>query len=75
MYPRDISEIDADIADVRSAISAVVKAGQSYTINSGGSSRQVTLADLKGLRSLLADLHIERDEATGDCVFGIGASW
>jgi hypothetical protein len=75
MTYRTTDEIQEDIDSVRAAISAVVKGGQSYTINSGGSSRQVTQADLAGLKRWLADLVQEYRDTEGSGGLDIGASW
>lgn len=75
MTYRTTDEIQEDIDSVRAAISAVVKGGQSYTINSGGSSRQVTQADLAGLKRWLADLVQEYRDTEGSGGIDIGASW
>lgn len=75
MTYRTAEEIQEDIDSVRAAISAVVKGGQSYTINSGGSSRQVTQADLAGLKRWLADLVQEHRDTEGSGGLDIGASW
>lgn len=75
MTYRTADEIQEDIDSVRAAISAVVKGGQSYTINSGGSSRQVTQADLAGLKRWLADLIQEYRDTEGSGGLDIGASW
>lgn len=65
MADRTVTDVEADITMVRSAIEAVATVGQSYTINSGGSSRQVTLANLKELRTWLADLEQEKRNLEG----------
>lgn len=75
MTGRTLDEIQEDITSVRAAINAVVKGGQSYTINSGGSTRQVTQADLTGLRKWLADLIQEYRDAEGSGGLDIGAAW
>lgn len=75
MTYRTADEIQEDIDSVRAAISAVVKGGQSYTINSGGSSRQVTQADIAGLKRWLADLVQEYRDTEGSGGLDIGASW
>lgn len=75
MTYRTADEIQEDIDSVRAAITAVVKGGQSYTINSGGSSRQVTQADLAGLKRWLADLVQEYRDTEGSGGLDIGASW
>lgn len=75
MTYRTADEIQEDIDSVRAAITAVVKGGQSYTINSGGSSRQVTQADLAGLKCWLADLVQEYRDTEGSGGLDIGASW
>ena len=73
---RTAADIQTDIDNVRAAISAIVQGGQSYTINSGGSVRTVTLADIESLRSWLVELQQELAEAN-DCPrgFTIGLNW
>lgn len=65
MADRTVEEVEADITMVRAAIAAVATVGQSYTINSGGSTRQVTLANLRELRVWLADLEQEKRNLEG----------
>lgn len=75
---RDATTIQAEIDDVRAAISAVIRGGKNYTINSGGSSRTVTQADMKDLRSWLTALTQELAEVedTSDTKgFLMGANW
>lgn len=59
---RTIAIVEVEIDDIRTAISALIKGGQSYTLNSGGSSRTVVQADLKSLRSWLIELQQELAE-------------
>jgi len=58
---RTIATVEAEIADVRAAISTLIKGGQSYSINSGGSQRTVTQLDLPNLRSWL--IHLQQELA------------
>jgi hypothetical protein len=45
-----------ELEQINKAISAIYAGGQSYTINSGGASRQVTMADLSFLLSRKKEL-------------------
>lgn len=75
MTDRTQEEIQEDIDSVRAAINAVLKGGQSYTIGSGGSTRQVTQANLKELKTWLADLRQEMREIEGSGGLTVGAIW
>jgi hypothetical protein len=75
---RTIAIVEAEIDDVRAAISAVIKGGQSYTINSGGSIRTVTMADTKFLRGWLIELQqelAELEQSADTQGFIVGANW
>lgn len=72
---RTATEVEADIVIARAAIRAVAQVGQSYTINSGGSSRQVTNANIIDLKKWLADLQQELNDINEDGCLVIGASW
>lgn len=75
MIERTVEEIEADIAIARAAITAVAQVGQSYTINSGGSVRTVTNANLAELKAWLADLRQEWRDLDGSGGMVIGANW
>ncbi len=78
MADRTISEVETEITEVRTAIRAVINGGQSYTINSGGSVRVVTQANLKELRSWLIELQQELAELNDQYDtkgFILGAGW
>lgn len=75
---RTIAEVEIEITYVREAISTVIRGGQSYSIGSGGSTRTVTQATLKELKSHLIDLQQELAEL--ECSsetkgITLGASW
>jgi len=78
MADRTAAVIEAEITDVRNAISTIIKGGQSYTISTGGSSRTVTNADLDKLRSWLIELQQELNQVNQSYDtpgFIVGASW
>lgn len=49
----------AELAEVKSAISAILTRGQSYTIQDGGAQRQLTRASLEQLQKREAKLELE----------------
>ena len=69
------TEIELEIANITLALNHILKGGQSYTINSGGSTRTVTMADYKQLitqRSILRQSLKEIDSTAG---LVLGAGW
>jgi len=75
---RTITEVEQEITYVREAISTVVRGGQSYSIGSGGSTRTVTQATMKELKSHLIDLQqelAELNDSTDTTGISLGASW
>lgn len=75
MTYRTLTEIEADITIARAAINTLVQGGQSYMINSGGSSRQVTQVDLPNLNKWLSSLKQEARDLEGSGGLDIGAAW
>ena len=62
---RTAEEVQAELAEVSAAISAIVRGAQSYTMGS----RSVTKASLAELRSLRNDLTAELEEIrNGGCI-------
>ena len=68
-------EIELELSLVNQAISHILKGGQSYTINSGGSIRVVTMANLKDLRRQRSELQAQLDALNGCAGLNIGAAW
>ena len=48
-YFDGVEDLENELAELNAAIGAILRGGQSYTINSGGGSRQVTYADYNAL--------------------------
>lgn len=75
---RTIAIVEFEIDDVRNAITAVIRGGQSYSIGSGGSTRMVTQATISELKSHLKDLNQELNELvcpTDTVGYSVGAGW
>lgn len=74
---RTATEVEIELADIRAAITAIIKGGQSYTIGSGGSTRQVTLVNLKDLKAERNELIMELNSINGcgDPGIVVGAGW
>jgi hypothetical protein len=70
-----IIEVEAEIAEIDTALSHIRKAGQSYTINSGGSIRTVTLADYDKLKNDRADLKHELASLNGNKAMRVRPGW
>ena len=71
----DRDELVAELAEVNKAITHILKGGQSYSIDSGGSSRSFTGADLDKLRSYRGELKREIKEIDGEAGMTLGAGW
>lgn len=71
----NLEELEAELAEVTAAISAIRKAGQSYTINTGGSIRTVTMADYEQLRRERSELIQALREIEGAAGITLGAGW
>jgi len=69
------SEINSALADYISARTAILKGGQSYNINSGGSSRSVTMADLAMIENQIRIYYQMLEELNGDKGFVLRAGW
>lgn len=68
-------EINEQIAEINDALSAIRKGGQSYTINSGSSTREVTQADYNSLVAEKNQLYRKLKEVQGDSGFNLRAGW
>lgn len=71
----EIDAIEAEIAEIDAALSAIRNGGQSYTINSGASSRTVTLADYAALRKDKSELNTRLMELKGQGGIVFNAGW
>lgn len=71
------AEITAEIAEITTAISHILKGGQSYTITSGGSgtSRTVTMADYEKLTKHRNELRQQLAEVNGTRSFRLTPGW
>jgi len=69
------AQIQAEIDELTTAISQIRIAGQSYTINSGSSTRTVTMADYDKLVRDRRDLQLQLDELNGTAGMTLTAGW
>jgi len=69
------AQIELEIAEITTALSHIRKAGQSYTINTGGSTRTVSMADYKALITDRQNLRCQLAEVQGSGGLVMGASW
>jgi ribosomal protein L29 len=73
-----ITELQAEIAEIETAMTHIRKGGQSYLILSsagGGSQRQVSMADYTKLREDLNELRAELKTLQGQRAFRIRPGW
>jgi len=78
MTAAEIAAIQAEIAEINTALSHIRKAGQSYTITSAsgaGTSRTVTMADYNTLVAARNDLQSQLDSAAGNRATRVGCGW
>ena len=68
-------EIQAEIDEITLALSYIRKAGQSYTINSGSSTRTVSFADYNTLVEERRSSYAQLDEVQGNGGFTVSAGW
>lgn len=68
-------EILDQITEIKAAMAAIRNGGQSYIINSGGSNREVVLADYAALKTELRELQRALAELQGSGSFNIQAGW
>lgn len=70
-------ELQAELTEVKAAISFVLRGGQSYTISSGagGSSRTVTMANLPELRKMQTDIERRINNLQGGSAFRMRPGW
>ena len=69
------TEIELEIANITLALSHILKGGQSYTINSGGSTRTVTMADYERLTIERHGLRLQLKEIDGSAGLVLSAGW
>ena len=69
------TEINEILTQYKAARTAVLVGGQSYTINSGGSSRQVTLADLSLIEKQIQIYTQMLGELNGEVGFVTRPGW
>lgn len=69
------SEINTILADYQAARTAILKGGQSYTINSGGTIRVVTMADLQTIEKEISKYLQMLEELSGNKGYQINAGW
>jgi hypothetical protein len=72
-----LTELQAELAEIKAALEAIRKGGQSYTLNtgSGGSSRTVTMADYDVLVRHKNELEEKIATANGERATIIRAGW
>ncbi len=73
-----IAALEAEIAEINTALSHIRKGGQMYTIMSAsgaGTSRTVTMADYDKLLRHRNDLQRQLDGLNGRRAFRLGAGW
>jgi hypothetical protein len=68
-----MSVYQQELNDMTKAISFILNGGQSFTINSGTASRQVTMVDYEKLLKRKLESLIETENRGGS--FRIGAGW
>ena len=70
-------ELQTELTEVKTAISFILKGGQSYTISSGagGSSRTVTMGNLAELNKMKTNLETRIGNLQGNTAFKIKCGW
>ena len=68
-------ELETEIAEITTALSSITKAGQSYTINSGGGSRTFTAANYSELVKRRKEAIGELAAVNGSLGGMIGKAW
>jgi hypothetical protein len=67
--------MEEELAGIDAAIEAILKGGQSFTINTGGGSRQVTYADYGALVKRRDDLRARMAAANGELGTRVTFGW
>jgi len=78
MTSAEVAAIQAEIAEINTALSHIRKGGQSYSITTAsgaGTSRTVTMANYETLVTQRNDLQRQLDSATGKRAFRTGCAW
>ena len=72
-----LAELQAELAEIKAALSAIRKGGQSYTLNtgSGGTSRTVTMVDYNTLVEHKNELEAKIATANGKRASIVRAAW
>jgi len=72
-----LTELQTELTEVKTAISFILKGGQSYTISSGagGSSRTVTMGNLAELNKMEAQLEMRIANLQGRSAFKMKCGW
>lgn len=70
-----VEELEEDLAEVKAAITAIRKGGQSYTIGTGSSTRTVTMADYDSLIKERSRIMRDIQALEGDAGITISAGW
>lgn len=68
-------EPEEELAKIDAAIEAVLSGGQSYTINTGGGSRQVTYADYNALTKRRSELQARIAASNGGLATRLTPGW
>ena len=70
-------DLQAELTEVKAAISFVLRGGQSYTMSSGGggSSRTVTMGNLAELRKMKTELEQRIANLQGRSAFVMRTGW
>jgi hypothetical protein len=70
-------ELQTELTEVKTAISFILKGGQSYTISSGagGSSRTVTMGNLAELNKMKSELEMRIANLQGRSAFKMRPGW
>jgi hypothetical protein len=76
-YMATLAELQAELAEIKSALLAIRKAGQSYTVNAGngGTSRTVTMADYATLRKEKDEIEAKISGLSNSRATVIRAGW
>ncbi len=72
------TEIEAELLEVSTAISAIMAGGQEYTITTasgGGTSRTFKAADIGILQQMRKDLRADLSSINGTSAFRLRAGW
>jgi hypothetical protein len=69
------SEITAILTEYQNARTAILAGGQSYTINTGGTNRMVTMADLEFVERMIGEYQQMLDELNDELGWQAGAGW